>query len=315
MPQPVLSLDALRALDAIARKGSFAAAAEALYKVPSALSYTIAKLEQDLGVQLFDRSRQRAQLTSAGLLLLEQGRELLQASQRLEEQVRQLDSGWESRLRIVVDTIMPWAPLWQLTAEFTALERFTRMQFSEQVMAGTWEALLRDRCDIALGLAGEGVSAQIELHLLGHAEFAFAVPPTHPLAQRVATRPNEPIRREELLAYSAVVVADSAAELPGRDSGLFAAGHVLQVPTMQAKIAAQLAGVGVGFLPVHLIQQQLLTQQLVVLSTEIPRAPVPLYLGWRKDVVTGQASRWWREQLLNLPWQTLLTPAEFKASV
>lgn len=315
MPHPVLSLDALRALDAIARKGSFAAAAEALYKVPSALSYTIAKLEQDLGVQLFDRSRQRAQLTAAGLLLLEQGRELLQASQRLEDQVRQLDSGWESRLRIVVDTIMPWAPLWQLTADFMALGRFTRLQFSEEVMAGSWEALVRDRCDMAVGLSGEGVSAQIELHLLGYAEFVFAVSATHPLALRVAAKPDEPIRREELLAFSAVVVADSAAELPGRDSGVFAAGHVLQVPTMQAKIAAQLAGVGVGFLPVHLIQKELLTQQLVVLATEIPRAPVPLYLGWRKNVVAGHASHWWREHLLQLPWQQLLTPDEYKVQL
>lgn len=309
MPHPVLSLEALRALDAIAREGSFAAAAQRLFKVPSALSYTMAKLEQELGVLLFDRSKQRAQLTAAGRLLLEQGRELLQASQRLEEQVRQLDSGWEPRLRLVVDTIMPWSPLWQLTNLFTVLGRFTRVQFSEQVMAGSWEALLRDRCDIAIGLSGEGVHAQIELHLLGHAEFGFAVPPSHPLAERYLRQPGLCVQREALLDYSAVVVADSAAELPGRDSGVFAAGHVLQVPTMQAKIAAQVAGVGVGFLPLHLIQAELKSQQLVVLATEIPRAPVPLYMGWRKDRSHGQACRWWQQQLLAQPWADYLTGA------
>lgn len=306
MPHPVLSLDALRALDAIARKGSFAAAAEALFKVPSALSYTMAKLEQDLGVQIFDRSKQRAQLTAAGHLLLEQGRELLQASQRLEEQVRQLDSGWEPRLRLVVDTIMPWSPLWQLMNVFTVLGRFTRVQFTEQVMAGSWEALLRDRCDIAVGLSGEGVHAQIELHAIGQVQFGFAVPPSHPLAVRFAQQPNQCIKREELLDYSAVVVADTASELPSRDSGVFAAGHVLQVPTMQSKIAAQVAGVGVGFLPLHLIQSQLMQQQLVVLPTEIPRAPVPLYLGWRKDRPHGQACRWWQQQLLAISWAEYL---------
>lgn len=309
MPHPVLSLEALRALDAIAREGSFAAAAQRLFKVPSALSYTMAKLEQELGVLLFDRSKQRAQLTAAGRLLLEQGRELLQASQRLEEQVRQLDSGWEPRLRLVVDTIMPWSPLWQLTNLFTVLGRFTRVQFSEQVMAGSWEALLRDRCDIAIGLSGEGVHAQIELHLLGHAEFGFAVPPSHPLAERYLRQPGLCVQREALLDYSAVVVADSAAELPGRDSGVFAAGHVLQVPTMQAKIAAQVAGVGVGFLPLHLIQAELKSHQLVVLATEIPRAPVPLYMGWRKDRSHGQACRWWQQQLLAQPWADYLTGA------
>jgi hypothetical protein len=60
MPATKLSLDALLVLDAIARKGSFAAAAEELHRVPSAITYTVQKLEQDLDVQLFDRSGHRA---------------------------------------------------------------------------------------------------------------------------------------------------------------------------------------------------------------------------------------------------------------
>ena len=75
-----ITLEALRVLDAIDRKGSFGAAAEVLFKVPSALTYTVQKLESDLGISIFDRSKQRAQLTTAGRLLLEQGRQLLQAA-------------------------------------------------------------------------------------------------------------------------------------------------------------------------------------------------------------------------------------------
>ena len=51
-----LTFDALIVLDAIDRGGSFSAAAEALHRVPSAITYTVQKLEDDLGVQLFDRS-------------------------------------------------------------------------------------------------------------------------------------------------------------------------------------------------------------------------------------------------------------------
>ena len=54
-----VTLEALRVLEAIHQLGSFAAAAEALFKVPSALTYTVKKLEEDLGVALFDRSRQK----------------------------------------------------------------------------------------------------------------------------------------------------------------------------------------------------------------------------------------------------------------
>jgi DNA-binding transcriptional LysR family regulator len=65
-----ISLDALLAVDTIARKGSFSAAAKELFRVPSTISYTVAKLEEDLGVQLFERLGPRVVLTSAGEELL-----------------------------------------------------------------------------------------------------------------------------------------------------------------------------------------------------------------------------------------------------
>ena len=71
-----ITLDALEVLDAIDRKGSFAAAANELYRVPSAVSYTIQKLEQDLAVTLFRKEGRKSVLTEAGKVLLEQGRTL-----------------------------------------------------------------------------------------------------------------------------------------------------------------------------------------------------------------------------------------------
>ena len=55
-----ITLDALEVLDAIDRKGSFAAAANELFRVPSAISYTVQKLEQDLDVVLFRKEIGRA---------------------------------------------------------------------------------------------------------------------------------------------------------------------------------------------------------------------------------------------------------------
>lgn len=72
-----ITLDALRVMDAIDRRKSFAAAAEELYRVPSAISYTVNKLEEELQVELFDRSKRKAELTSVGRLILEQGRHIL----------------------------------------------------------------------------------------------------------------------------------------------------------------------------------------------------------------------------------------------
>src|SRR4030065_197971 len=69
-----LALDSLTVRVAIERHGSFAAAAEVLHRVPSAVTYAVQKLEEDLGVSIFDRSGHRAQLTEAGRELLREGR-------------------------------------------------------------------------------------------------------------------------------------------------------------------------------------------------------------------------------------------------
>lgn len=84
-----LTLDALEVLDAIDRKGSFAAAAAALYRVPSAVTYSMHKLEEDPGVTLFRKEGRRCVLTPAGRTLLAQGRDLLEAADRLVETARQ----------------------------------------------------------------------------------------------------------------------------------------------------------------------------------------------------------------------------------
>ncbi|KAG1259984.1 hypothetical protein G6F66_014452 [Rhizopus arrhizus] len=72
-----LSLDALQILDAIDRRGSFAGAGKALHKVPSTISYTVAKLEEDLGVVLLHRSARGVAPTTAGTRLLAHAREIL----------------------------------------------------------------------------------------------------------------------------------------------------------------------------------------------------------------------------------------------
>ncbi|MRR51955.1 MAG: LysR family transcriptional regulator, partial [Rhodocyclaceae bacterium] len=101
-----ISLDALELLDAIDLRGSFAAAAQALHRVPSAITHAVRKLEEDIGVELFVREGRRAQLTAAGRTLLEEGRQLLQAAGELECRVRRVATGWENELSLAVDAAL-----------------------------------------------------------------------------------------------------------------------------------------------------------------------------------------------------------------
>ena len=118
----LITLDALQTLDAIERRHSFAAAAEELHRVPSAVSYTINKLEEDLGVELFDRSRRKAELTAIGRLVLEQGRHILKASQELAAQARQAADGWEVVLRICIESVLRSGAIYALIEDFHRIQ-------------------------------------------------------------------------------------------------------------------------------------------------------------------------------------------------
>src|SRR3954462_2684832 len=100
-----LSLEALQIIDAIDRRGSVSAAGKELHRVPSTISYTVGKLEDDLGVQVFERNGPRVELTAAGVELLKEGRYLLKAAQDLEHRVRRVASGWETELAVGMDSM------------------------------------------------------------------------------------------------------------------------------------------------------------------------------------------------------------------
>ncbi|WMR47204.1 LysR family transcriptional regulator [Stenotrophomonas maltophilia] len=240
-----LSLDALQILDAIDRRGSFAGAGKALHKVPSTISYTVAKLEEDLGVQLFDRVGPRAEPTEAGRALLDEGRHLLRAARELELRVRRVASGWETELTLAVDSVFPTWLLGPDIAAFREAEAPTRLRLIGEALSGTWEALLDRRADLLVGAPGEGPSGGgYVVEPLGTVEFVFAVAPGHPLAAVPGV-----LGREQLVEHCAIAVSDSARRLLPRTVGLLMGQEMLTVPDMASKLKLQCEGVGFGFLP------------------------------------------------------------------
>jgi DNA-binding transcriptional LysR family regulator len=291
-----ITLDALRVLDYIDRKGSFLSASEALHKVPSALTYTIQKLEADLDIKLFERSGRRAVLTAAGQLLLEQGRTLLQAATRLEEALKQVESGWETRVRIARDTILPLDPLLEQIRRFHAEDKDVAVHVSEEVLGGTWDALVADRCDLSLGASGEPPKGLFECRQLAEVEFVFAVAPGHAL-----TFHDGPVDATAIRAFPTIVVADSSVTAPGRSSGLLESRQLVRVANMATKIQAQAMGVGVGFVPRHLAANLLARGKLVALPCSVPRPPIPIYMAWRKDNA-GKALAWFVAAFCKVNW-------------
>lgn len=291
-----LSLESIHMLDMITRKGSFSAAAEALNKVPSALTYQIKKLEDELGVSLFDRSKQRAVLTASGQLILSQGRQILQASEQLYAQVQQLENGWESQLTISWDSIIPMHYLMPVLDDFSKLSAPTALSIREDVLGGGWDGLYTGRCGLVIGASGEMPKGIIATHTLGQVEFVFAVAPSHPLANSKGR-----LTPEQLAPYTNIVVSDTSQTLPARTIGMLNTQRSIRVPTMAAKKQAQMAGVGIGFLPRHLIDHELASGTLIAKDIYLQREPQTLYLAWKKQD-EGRALGWLIERLQQVNW-------------
>jgi DNA-binding transcriptional LysR family regulator len=287
-----ISLDGLLVLDAIARKGSFAAAAEELHRVPSAITYTVQKLEQDLAVTLFDRSGHRARLTAAGEELLKEGRHLLRAAVDLECRVQRAAKGWETELRIAYDDVISAAHFAPLVAEFYEQGSGTRLRMGAEVLGGCWDALLSGRADLAIGAPSDPpLEAGYTVRPMGEITWVFAVSPTHPLASS-----GRLVSPADVSASRVVLVADSSRNLPPRSSGLVPGPDSLTVSTLRAKLEAQIAALGVGFLPVQLAAAALADGRLVALEVEEPKPKTRVHFAWRpRDA--GKALKWWVAKL------------------
>jgi len=289
-----LSLDALLIIDAIDRRGSFSAAAEELHRVPSTISYSVGKLEQDLDVTLFERNGPKASLTAAGRELLKEGRYLLRAAADLESRVRRVASGWETEFSICIDSMLsPSALAGDVRAFYEAADK-TRLRVQQEALLGTWESLLKRRADLLIGAFGDGPAGGGYIaEPLGVVSFVFAVSPRHPLANA-----PEPLTKIDLQRHRAVVVADSARELASRTVGLLFGQDTLTVADMETKYAYQLAGLGFGFLPEYYARPAIDAGLLIEKQVEEPKPAETFYMAWRSGE-TGACLNWWVDRLRN----------------
>lgn len=287
-----LTLDGLLIIDAISRRGSFAAAAEELSRVPSTITYAVHKLEEDLGVQIFDRSGHRARLTPSGDELLREGRLILQAVANLEDRAKGLSDGYEASLRIALDALLPCEPLLELAAEFYKDHDSTDLRFSHEVLGGSWDALATQRADLVIGASGESPGdVGYQTRLIGVIEFAAVVSASHPLAKH-----RQPIPVDVWRKYRAVAIGDTSRRLEPRTIGLFLGQKTLTVPHLHAKLAAQIKGLGVGYFPKCFVSAEIAAGRLVEVQVENIRSPEHFYLAW-DGRSKGKAMAWWIERL------------------
>ena len=281
-------------LQVIADTGSFAAAARQLRLVPSALTYRVRQMEEALDVLLFDRSARQAQPTEAGQALLTEGSRLLQDIDAVAHRVRRVATGWEPELTIMADGIISQDTLFDLVDAFYAIGSPTKLKLGMGTLSGPIECLANGRADLALGVAASNTSVSgLQLQDLGDVTFVFAVAPFHPLAAITM-----PITDDILLEHRLVVVADSA-QKERTSMGLLQGQDLFTVDTIQAKMAAQVRGLGCGFIPKSMAQPYIDAGLLV--SKPVARATrhIRMRYAWKKphNGALGKALQWWLTQL------------------
>jgi DNA-binding transcriptional LysR family regulator len=297
-PRDVLTPDALEMLQRIADSGSFAAAARASGMVPSALTYRVRQIEDALDVLLFDRSSRQARLTEAGSELIREGNRLLTEIDAIANRVKRVATGWEPQFTVAVDSIINRTTVMELSEAFFALNPPTRLRIRAETLSGTLVALTSGLADLSIGVVAEGGAlAGLQLKILGTQRFVFAIAPQHPLAKAA-----EPLSDQLIGQHRIVAAADSVQRGSGITVGLLSGQDVFTVTTMQAKLEAQLRGLGCGFLPEGLAQPYIESGRLVAKRVERQEHQVHASYAWRKTPTAsrGRALQWWLDQLENI---------------
>ncbi len=288
-----LTLEALRVMDAIDRRGSFAAAADELGRVPSALSYTMQKLEEELDVVLFDRSGHRTKFTNVGRMLLERGRVLLEAADKLTTDAEALARGWETHLTIVTEALIPAERLFPLIDKL-AHKANTQVSILTEVLAGAWERLEQGRADIVIAPDMHfRASSEINSRKLYKILNIYVAGPDHPIHQE-----PEPLSEVTRVKYRGIAIADTARERPVLTVQLLDKQQRLTVSTMEDKRKALLAGLGVATMPYPLVAEDIAAGRLRVVGPEY-NMENDIIMAWRRDSM-GEAKSWFLREIPKL---------------
>lgn len=287
-----ITLDALTVVDAIATGGSFSAAAEALHKTTPAVTYSVQKLERELGVAIFDRSGHRAVLTPAGEELLTQGRQVLRSMGDLQCRLQRIASGWESELTIAVGEMVLAKNLFALIDECQNHNRNTRIRLANECTSSDWVDSSSKQADLIIGAPG-GVHTPdgYAMRSLADIDISFVVATSHPLAKK-----SRRIKCDDVIEHRIVIVSDSLHEFPAGTPDAFLGRDVLSVPDLQSKYEAILSGLGVGYLPTYMVEDDIKVGRLLAKHLEELKSSLPLIVQWR-TTNPGKTLDWFLENL------------------
>lgn len=288
-----VTLDQLRTFIAAADCGSFSAAGRQLGRAQSVVSQTLANLENQLDVQLFDRSTRRPRLTTIGRELLVDARQVADDMDRFKARAKGMGAGLEPELNVVAHVFLPTSVLTTAVAAFHQQFPRTPLRISVEGMGAVMEPVLEGKC--SFGVRAPLLADHPELtseHLMS-VPYLMVASPEHPLAQA-----GRALSRRELRQHVQLVLSDRSQLTHSMDMGVLSP-KTWRLSDLGAKHAFLKAGLGWGGMPLHVVQADIEQGRLVSLEFEESRANVSMSLTaiHRTDLPPGPAGRWLLDEL------------------
>lgn len=290
-PKPP-TLDQLQIFLAIVETGSFAAAARRLGRATSVISYAIANLEAQLGLELFDRGAAKTpQLTEAGRAVLADARSIALGVGELLARARGLGAGLEAEVALVVDVMLPASSFVAAVEAFQTEFPTVSLRLYVEGLGAATQLVLDGNADIGItGPVAHHVD-ELEVRQLGAIRLVPVAAPHHPLAQ---------IQRVTLATarkHIQLVLTDRSELTKGQDFGVIAF-RSWRLADLGAKHALLLAGIGWGSMPEAMVADDLATGRLKRLGLDAwDNVAYPLQAVHRSDRALGPAARWLLERL------------------
>ncbi len=275
----------LRYFVAVAEELHFGRAASRLHVSQSPLSQQIIQLERELGVELFERTKRRVELTAAGEVYLEEARKVLASNERAEEAARRASRGEAGRLVLGFAGSAAYGVLPRLLkASRKRLPNLGVELRGEMLSSELVRALGEDEIQVAILLRTTTESPELSVTVVRREPFVVALPADHPLARRRLVDPRDlarqrfvvfPRRRGAVL-HDAVINACQHAGFSPR-----VVQEATELPTQVSLVSA---GIGVALVPASMRH---LRYSGVVYRSLRGRPPAPdTAVAWRRGEET-----------------------------
>jgi DNA-binding transcriptional LysR family regulator len=292
------SLDQLRTFIAAADAGSFSAAGRRLNRAQSVVSQTVANLEAQLGLQLFDRAGRYPVPTDAGRALLAEARAVVGGMDQFKARAKSLAGGLEPELIVVVDVMFPTGALTCAIVAFQTEFPATPLRMYVEALGATLLPVLDGTCSLGVTGSLELAPPQLTREGLRGVKLGMVVSPRHELAAFAGPIPTAALSRHVQL-----VLTDRSDLSRGREFGVLSP-KTWRLADLSAKHEFLRAGLGWGAMPLGMVAADLANGTLIRISLEdVPPESlvIPMSAIYRTESPPGPAGRWLIDRLKQQP--------------